>query len=329
MYVDAFGSLSGAIGFNSALSLPLVVDQLVPMLAAAVDGDPAPRRSRDGHPVAHIGADDNDGGGPTRDLGRVVVLAEEFMLADVMSLGIEPIASTASVPEVGFQGLDGFDTAAVEALPMTTLNLEQLAAMEPDTIISLQFWIDQIGEEQLGGLGDVVAVPDGLPIPERLSFLGEQLGRQSQAADVIADLEAATAAAAAAIPDDCAVSLAAIYPGPSPAAFVAGPWELPTSILSTGCRLDPGPSDAAPDANGRVYLSLEQLGILDAPTLVLLQSETVQGEQEALDQIEANPLWATLPAVRDDRVIVFDRLGYPGAAGQIRFLAELADRLAS
>ena len=328
VYVDAFGSLSGAIGFNSALSLPLVVDQLVPMLAAAVDGDPATATGAATATPSPTSAPSTTAA-PTRELGRVVVLAEEFMLADVMSLGIEPIASTASVAEVGFQGLDGFDTAAIEALPMTTLNLEQLAAMEPDTIISLQFWIDQIGEEQLGGLGDIVAVPDGLPIPERLTFLGEQLGRQSQAAGVIADLEAATAAAAAAIPDDCAVSLAAIYPGPSPAAFVAGPWELPTSILSTGCRLDPGPSDAAPDANGRVYLSLEQLGILDAPTLVLLQSETVQGEQEALDQIEANPLWATLPAVRDDHVIVFDRLGYPGAAGQIRFLGELADRLAS
>jgi len=32
--------------------------------------------------------------------------------------------------------------------------------------------------------------------------------------------------------------------------------------------------------------------------------------------------------VRDDHVVL-DRLGYPGAAGQIRFLGELADRLAS
>ena len=330
VYIDAFGSLSGAIGFNSALSLPLVVDQLVPMLAAAVDGDPAtavPADSGAAPRTSSTAAPSTTAAAAAPDLGRVVVLAEEFMLADVMSLGIEPIASTASVPEVGFQGLDGFDTTGIEILPMTTLNLEQLAALQPDTIVTLQFWIDQIGADQLGGLGDVIAVPDGLTIPERLSFLGERLGRPSQAASVVGDLEEATVAAAAAIPDDCTVSLAAIYPGPSPAAFVAGPWELPTSILAAGCRLDPGPNDAAPDGNGRVYLSLEQLGILDAPTLVLLQSPTVPGEQEALDQIEANPLWATLPAVRDGNVIVFDRLGYPGAAGQIRFLGELADRL--
>lgn len=33
--------LTGAFSFNSPLSLPFVIDQLVPMLAAAVDGDPA------------------------------------------------------------------------------------------------------------------------------------------------------------------------------------------------------------------------------------------------------------------------------------------------
>ena len=123
------------------------------------------------------------------------------------------------------------------------------------------------------------------------------------------------------------MSLAAIYPVPS-GRFRGRAVGAADVDPVDGCRFDPARSDAAPDANGRVYLSLEQLGILDAPTLVLLQSETVQGEQEALDQIEANPLWATLPAVRDDHVIVFDRLGYPGAAGQIRFLGELADRLA-
>ena len=81
---------------------------------------------------------------------------------------------------------------------------------------------------------------------------------------------------------------------------------------------------AEPDGNGRVFLSLEQLGILDAPTIVLLQSPTVQGEQTAVDEITANPLWAQLPAVQNDRVVTFDRLGYAGAAGQIRFLGEFA-----
>ena len=283
------------------------------------------------------GGDDDDVGassasgddaGADVDDRRVVVLAEEFVLADVLDLGIHPIASTSAVPEVGFQGLDGYDTSDIEVLPMTTLSLEHLASLRPDVLITLQFWVDEIGEEALQGMGDLVVVPDGLTVPERLTVLGDLLDRPDEAAAAVTELDAATERAREAVPDDCKVSLAAIYPGPSPAAFVAGPWDLPTSVLSTGCALDPDPSVAAPDENGRVYLSMEQLGMLDAPTLILLQSETVEGEQQALDEITADPLWSELPAVQDDNVITFDRLGYPGASGQIRFLDEFADLFA-
>lgn len=259
---------------------------------------------------------------------RVVVLSEEFMLADVLELGIQPIASTASVPEVGFQGLDDYDTEGIEVLPMTTLSLEHLASLRPDVLITLQFWVDQAGEDALTGMGEVVVVPDGLSIPDRLTFLGDRLGHPDEAAAAVAELEEATERAAEAVPDDCRVSLAAIYSGPSPAAFVAGPWDLPTAVMATGCVLDPDASVAEPDQNGRVYLSTEQLTMLDAPTMILLQTPTVDGEDEAVAEIESSPLWSTLPAVQADRVLTFDRLGYPGARGQIRFLDDLAEQLA-
>jgi iron complex transport system substrate-binding protein len=265
------------------------------------------------------GGDDGGSPAPPAEDDRVVVLAEEFVLADVLDLGIRPVASTVSVPEVGFQGMDGYDTDGIEVLPMTTLSLEHLASLRPDAIVTLQFWADQVGEEALAGMGDLLLIPDGLTASERLTELGEMLDRPDEAAALVADLDEATERARSTVPEDCAVSLAAIYPGPTPAVFVDGPWDLPTSILSTGCALDPDAAAATPDENGRVYLSMEQLDILDAPTLVLLQSETVAGEQEAVEDIETNPLWAGLPAVEGDNVVVFDRLGYPGASGQIRF----------
>lgn len=277
------------------------------------------------------GSDGAEGGSENRaaergavDDRRVVVLAEEFVLADVLELGIRPVASTAAVPEVGFQGLDDYDTNGIEVLPMTTLSMEDLASLEPDVLITLQFWADEIGEDILRRMGELLVIPDGLTVPERLSALGELLDRSDQAEAVIAELDAATEAARQVVPDDCTVSLGAVYPGPTPAAFVAGPWDLPTAVLSAGCALDPDASDAAPDQNGRVYLSMERLDLLDAPTLVLLQSETVEGEQQALEEISSHPLWSRLPAVRNDNVVVFDRLGYPGARGQIRFLEDFA-----
>ena len=35
------GAVSGALGFGSPLSLPFLLDEVVPALAAAADGDPA------------------------------------------------------------------------------------------------------------------------------------------------------------------------------------------------------------------------------------------------------------------------------------------------
>jgi iron complex transport system substrate-binding protein len=41
IYLDLTDQIAGALGFASALSLPYLVDEAVPKLAAAVDGDPA------------------------------------------------------------------------------------------------------------------------------------------------------------------------------------------------------------------------------------------------------------------------------------------------
>ena len=86
-------------------------------------------------------------------------------------------------------------------------------------------------------------------------MLGDLLGRPEHAAATVAEFDAAMEQAQDAVDDDCVLSLAAVYPGPSVAAFVAGPWEIPSSILGTGCRLDPDAGDAAPDQNGRAWLS--------------------------------------------------------------------------
>lgn len=291
---------------------PGAADTTVPSSDAPASSDPGTTA-----PTAELDAD-------APDLGRVVALAEEFLLADVLTLGVEPIASSATVETAGFQGLDDFDTSNIEVLPMTTLSIEYLASLQPDTIITLQFWVDELGAGILDELANVIVVPDGLYGAERLTEMGELLGRPDHAAAAIAEYDVALAQAQARVGDDCEVSLATIYSGPSVAAFVAGPWEIPSSILASGCELDPDADDAAPDGNGRAWLSLEQLGMLDSETLILLQSDTVEGEAAAIAEIQSSPLWQTLPAVQADQVVVFDRLGYPGLQGQVHFLDEFS-----
>jgi len=258
------------------------------------------------------------------DLGRVIAFAGDAFLADVLALGITPIASAVEVDSAGFQGIDEFDTSGIEPLSQTDPNLEYLATLRPDTVITYQFWVDQIDESLLAGLGDLVIVPDGLQTAERITVMGDLLGRPEHAAALVADLATAEQNARDRVGDGCTLSLATIYPGPSVAAFVDGPWDIPTAIKTSGCEIIPGPDVAEPDRNGRAWLSLEQLGLLDQDLLLLLQNSSVDGEDAAVAEIEANPIWQTLPAVQAGNVVVFDRLGYAGVRGLIRFYDEFS-----
>ncbi|HRD99870.1 MAG TPA: ABC transporter substrate-binding protein [Ilumatobacteraceae bacterium] len=258
---------------------------------------------------------------------KIVVIGEEYLLADLLALDVVPFASTATVADKGFQGLDAYDTSGIQILPATTLNVEALATMAPDRIIILNFFANEVGEDLLNGIAPTTVIPDGLTPEQLITIYGEMFDRKAQADALIAELDAARADATAAL-SGLSVSAATIYSGPSLAAYVSGPWTVPQTLLDAGATLVPDPSQVEPDRNGRGWLSLEQIGLLSAPQLLLFQTETVDGEDAAIEAIEANPLWAQLPAVKSGDVTTFDRLGYPGIEGRVRLIADLIAALA-
>jgi iron complex transport system substrate-binding protein len=273
---------------------------------------------------------DTGGATPPSRVGRVVSLGEEFVLADLLALGITPVASTATVASLGFQGMGDADTSGIEILPATELNLEQLAALDPDVIVTTAFIRDEAGGDLLASLGEVVVIPDDASPDEQLRQLAETFDRTDAADVVLAELDAAQDAARAAVArrtEPCTVSLATVYPGPSVAAWVDGSTDIPAAVLDTGCTLVPGDDAGSADRNGRLFLSPEQIGLLAAPTMILLQSSTVDGEDAAVDGIGSDALWQSLPAVADDAVIVLDRLGYPGVVGLVALADDLAELL--
>lgn len=262
------------------------------------------------------------------DAQRIVVLGEEDVLGDLLALGVEPVAGTASVPDAGFHALDTYDTSEIEPLPID-LGLEHLAGLDPDLIVTLQFWLDQVPEGTLEAVAPVLVVPDGLDSAAQITFLGERFGATDEAEALVADLADAQAGAADVL-DGVEVTVAAIYPGPAPAVFVAGPWVVPQVLIDAGATLVPDAADSAmseADQNGRVYLSTEQVDVLSAPRIVLMQTDLVEGDSAAVDQIMDTPLWALLPAVVDDDVHIVDRLGYPGIEGHIRAIDDLVSLL--
>jgi ABC-type Fe3+-hydroxamate transport system substrate-binding protein len=65
------------------------------------------------------------------DPQRIVALSEEFLLADLLALGIVPIASTSNDTSV-FSGVDPSVTDGIENIASADFNIEQLAALRPD-----------------------------------------------------------------------------------------------------------------------------------------------------------------------------------------------------
>jgi iron complex transport system substrate-binding protein len=293
----------------------------------AATGTPAPTSAlASTAPSTEAPADAGDAVGG----GRVVALGEEFLLADLLALGVQPVASTATVPSTGFVGVDQYDTDGIEILSSTEPNLEQLAALRPDVIVTTRFIAAEAGEEALATLGDLVVLPDGTTSEERLLLLAERFGVPERGEELVAELEAARGelrSQVAARTEPCVVSVATIYPGPSVAAWVDGTTAIPAAVLDTGCALVPGPDAGSPDRNGRLFLSLEQLSLLEAPTLLTLQSDVVEGETDAVASLQGDPLWQQIPAVAAGGVVELDRLGYPGVPGQLRLVADLAEVL--
>jgi iron complex transport system substrate-binding protein len=262
---------------------------------------------------------------PGADDRRVVALGEEFLLADLLALGITPVASTATVAEEGFVGLDESATDGIEALPSTEPNVERLAALAPDVIVATPFVVDELGEEVLTGLAELVVV-DAVDPRASIEVLGAAFERTERAQELVTALDEAVAAGRGRLPEDLEVSVATVYPGPSLAVWVAGPATVPSVLDELGVTMVPGPADV--DASdGRAFISSERLDLLSAPTMLLLQSSIVDGEAAALDELSAERRWTTLPAVADDRVIELDRLAFPGIVGRTEAVDVLVEQL--
>ncbi|MEL6893807.1 MAG: ABC transporter substrate-binding protein, partial [Actinomycetota bacterium] len=109
---------------------------------------------------------------------RIAALSEEFLLADLLSLGVTPIVSTSNDAEV-FPGIDPALTEGIEIVFTPSFNLEELAAIEPDLILGYPgiFNVVPGGYDVVSDIAPTVAVGTAEMDPfERLAATAEVLG---------------------------------------------------------------------------------------------------------------------------------------------------------
>jgi iron complex transport system substrate-binding protein len=258
------------------------------------------------------------------DPQRVVALSEEFLLADLLALGVTPVASGANDPDQ-FLGIDPALTADIELIYSPEFNLESLAALRPDLILAYPTYIDLVSYDDLAAVAPTVAI-EGETSLDQFVNTAAALGLDARAATLFGEYEA-TLAEARQILDGTSISLLSVSPGPLLRVYTDERAGLAQVLLELGVTLRPQAADGADD-NGRLTLSFEQLELLDGDTLVLLQSSIVPGEDDALDAVQSEGLWQTIPAVADGRTVVLDRFGYPGLAGSAQFAVDVAEAVA-
>jgi iron complex transport system substrate-binding protein len=241
---------------------------------------------------------------------RVVTIG--FNEADfALALGVVPVGVRDFIGEYAEESRpwaqEALGGATPEVVGGNELELEKIAALQPDVILGVYSFIDRATYERLSGIAPTVAPPSetvAATWQEQTRITGRALGTTERAEQVVADTEARFAEARfaearAANPEFAGKTLAA--------GFVVGgeTYALGTDDLRTQLFSDLG--FTLPATSTR--LSRELLGELDKDVLVVL------GESRAA--AEADQQLAALRVVRDGRVAYLGDFSTPfaGALG--------------
>ncbi|AHC14025.1 ABC transporter substrate-binding protein [Salinispira pacifica] len=259
------------------------------------------------------------------DPRRIVVLAEEGLLLDLIELGIKPVFSLANEPaDIALAEPDELEgiqiTRSAEGISM-----EDLVNLEPDLIIGHEFFVERGGYNRISRIAPTVVVRSDDPAEafiQTAMIFGLRDEAESSVEDFRTEFKRAADSLAGRIPS---ISVATVYPGANIALWYRSDVPVPSQLEALGAPLRPGDEiwGTLRPRQGRAFISSERLDLIDGQILVLLQSPFLEGEMEDLARLTEDPLWQTIPAVLNDRVIIMDRLGYPGFRGQRRLLAEL------
>ena len=316
------GLLCGLVACGETTQVATPTPELEPTLkqqsGEIVEKESVPAEE-DNNPTEALNKSEEDTPEPLSS-SRIVVIGEDFLLADVLAMGVVPIAATATLNDK-FTGIER-DTSAIQPLPSTEANFELLASLKPDSIITTEDILNYVDKDLLDGIAPT-SVISGESWRERVVNLGEILNALSQAEALLADYDSAISNARVELGGDISISLATIYPGATIAVWVDGPSNIPQTILDMGIELSPDINSYPNAEYGRAYISTETIGDLSSPIIILSQSTAVEGEDESLRNVQSNSLWKTLPAVSSGKVFTINRLGYPGVEGRIRLISDL------
>jgi iron complex transport system substrate-binding protein len=174
------------------------------------------------------------------------------------------------------------------------IDVEAVAALEPDLIVGVYSFMDQAVYDQLSGIAPTLAqtadYADGAtPWQEQTLLTGQALGKEDEAQQLVDDVEARFAEVAEQNPDFAGQTLAVDFAGVGGSAhYLFGTDDLRTQFFTDlGFEV----------ADASTPVSQEQLPLFDQDVLI--------GGGYTKDVALADPLFAGLDVVSSDRAVYF------------------------
>ncbi|MEM7142926.1 MAG: iron-siderophore ABC transporter substrate-binding protein [Actinomycetota bacterium] len=196
-------------------------------------------------------------------------------------------------------------SAEPTVIPSDELNIEAVAALEPDLIIGVSSGMTEDEYGLLSSIAPTVAqsgdYPDfGMPWQERSRLIGESLGKLDEANALISAVEERFADARADNPgfEGASAAVAFVFTE-QPGAYAST--DVRARIMSDLGFVTPPEYDELAGDSFFASFSAERIDLLDTDVLVWITST-----QEEIDGITQSPLRDGLAAVRDGREVFAD-----------------------
>lgn len=256
----------------------------------------------------------------------------------ILAFGVVPVAVRHAFGPEDDVFFPWADAAAGDAkptiMPRAAVDIEMVAAAEPDLIMAVTAGLEPGEYEKLSAIAPVVVQPKefvafGTPWQDQTRITGRALGQPERAEQLVAEVEGRFAAARARYPQLQGRTLALtgpVYEGQYP---VHATDDTRTRFFGELGLVVPEELDALAGENFYGGVSKEQVGMLDTDLLVW-QS----GSAEERAGIEADTLLAALPVVAQGRAVFaegadYDALQFSSALSLPYLLDGLAPKLAA
>ncbi len=226
-----------------------------------------------------------------------------------LALDVQPVGAS---DWLGFGGegvgpwAEGRYDQAPEIIDTLEPSYEAIAALEPDLILDTKSSGDQARYDRLSSIAPTIGVPEGgdsylTTTEQQMTMVSTALGKAEQGQQLLADVEAAFAAAREAHPEwEGKTVSAATRTSEGWGAYIEGA-ERVDFLVDLGFEQNPAVAALPTSSSGfSVSISAEELDVLDADVIVAFPIfiETTE--------ITEDPLWQQLPAVADGRAVVID-----------------------